>query len=127
METDDGLRSTFDDPDYELLMLETGFRRPLSTLVMADLCLVVKTVKNHLLMRVKGEMDQFLEGLADCGVGEMVRKHPDLMAPRFLHTDVQLNRGTDTSIVWTGVKLACNNMGVDNFFLIIIMGWNSSY
>ena len=71
VESDEAFRRTFDDPDYELLLLETGFRRPLSTLGMGDKDLVERTVKNHLLSRVKGEMDQFLEGLAICGVGEM--------------------------------------------------------
>ena len=93
MDTDQALRGTFDDPDHELLLLETGFRKPLSALVMSDVAVIRRTVKNHMLMRVKAELDQFMKGLAVCGVAHAIRRHPELMAPRFVHTPVQLSRG----------------------------------
>ncbi len=99
METDEDLRGTFDDSDHELVLLETGFRKPLSMLVMADIEVIQKTLKNHLLMRVKAELDQFQEGLAVCGVGEGVQRYPHLMAPRFMHTAVQLCRGMETACI----------------------------
>ncbi len=61
--------------DYYLVLLETAFRKPLSTLVMADIDVIQKTLQNHLLMRVKAELDQFLEGLAVCGVGEDFQRY----------------------------------------------------
>ncbi len=52
----------FKNPDHESALLETGYRKPLFTLVMAD------TLKAQVLLKVKPELDQFCEGLSTCNV-----------------------------------------------------------
>ena len=87
------MRAIFEDPDYELVLLETGFRKPVSSLCLLDKGVVANTLKAHLLSRVKPELDQFSEGLGVCGVLEAVRRHPELMAPYFTHVPVELSAG----------------------------------
>ena len=94
--SDEALRGVFDDSDFELALLETGFRNPLTSLALSDRDLIKKTLKNYVFLRVKPEFDQFCEGLRTCGVAEAVQTHPSLMAPCFIHTHVnntELNRG----------------------------------
>ena len=75
-DTDESLCSIFDDSDYELALMETGYRKPLSTLVLADRSTIVQTLRNYAFLRVKPELDQFREGLASCGVAGAIYKEP---------------------------------------------------
>ena len=85
-DSDDVLRGFFDESNFELAMLETGYRRPLSTLVLADKAALLQTLKTHVLTRAKAETDQFSEGLSTVsGIAESLRKHPDLMATCFTY------------------------------------------
>ena len=74
-------------------MLETGYRKPLSSLVMSDKESLKNTLKTHVLMRVKPEIDQFCEGLRMCGILETIRRYSTLMAPYFNYTPVNLTSG----------------------------------
>ena len=80
--------------DFELAMLETGYRKPLSSLVMLDKAAIQKTLRAHILLKVKPELDQFCEGLKTCGVMESTLQYPSLMAPCFTCTTVNLTGGT---------------------------------
>ena len=91
--SDDEVRDIFDDPDHELVMLETGYRKPLSSLAVSDKEAVQKTLKTHLLARVKPEMDQFCEGLDVCGILENIRKYSSLMTSFFIYTPMDLTAG----------------------------------
>ena len=42
-----------------MLMLETGYKKPLCSLVLTDREAIENILKVHLLTRVKGELDQF--------------------------------------------------------------------
>ncbi len=95
---DASLRKIFLDPDFETIILETGYRRPLSTLVMADKTVIIKTLKTHVLLRVKAELDQFCEGLAACGVVEAIRKNAALMSVYFIYSSVTLTAGKN--LLW---------------------------
>ena len=87
------LRAIFEDSDYELVLMETGYRKPLSALVLGDRPVIAQTLKNHVFLRVKPEFDQFREGLEVCGVARAVQSHPSLMAHHFVHVPVKLSRG----------------------------------
>ena len=60
-ESDDQLRSLFTDPENESLILETGFRKPLPLAIKAALR------DHHTLVKIKPEMDQFIDRLATVG------------------------------------------------------------
>ena len=67
------------------LLLSTEFRKPLCRLAIEDKeCLRLVLLDYHCLLKVKAEMDQFVEGLKSLGVLEMVKCHPDLFAPLFV-------------------------------------------
>ena len=87
------MREIFDDPDHELAILETGYRKPLSILSVSDKAAVASTLKTHVLARVKPELDQFADGLNSLGVLEAVKSHPQLMTPFFTHIPVVLRAG----------------------------------
>lgn len=81
-ESDDQLRSLFTDPENESLILETGFRKPLPLLIDDDKSTIKAALRDHhTLVKIKPEMDQFMDGLATVGVMEKVKSYPELMAP----------------------------------------------
>ena len=64
------------------LLLTTGFQKPMCALEVDDRADIRSAlVDYHCLFRVKAEMDQFRDGLADVGVLEFFRQNPDLMRP----------------------------------------------
>ena len=95
MESDESLRVLFQSPEYEPMLLETGYRKPLASLQIADKTTIMQTLKAQVLLRVKAEIDQFCDGLRTCEVIEYTRKYPTLMAPRFMQTLVSLTPGTN--------------------------------
>ncbi len=79
------VRTVFEDEDCVSLLLETGFHKPLLSLTVADKPSICTTLKYyHAFVKVKAELDQFVEGLKALGVLELTRKHPDLMRPLFV-------------------------------------------
>ena len=74
-------------------LLETGFRKPMSSLRMEDKVAIKKTVLANMILKVKPELDQFGDGLRTCGILDAVRRHPGLMAQLFLLRDVDLTTG----------------------------------
>ena len=67
-DTDEAVQGIFDNPDHELTLLETGYRKPFLSLCLSDRTAVANTLKTHVLAKVKPELDQFAEGLSVCGV-----------------------------------------------------------
>lgn len=92
-DSDDCLREVFDDSEYELVMLDTGCRKVLSQLVLSDKASLQATLKTHMLLKVKPELDQFIEGLKVCGVLDSARQYPLLMARFFVHVPLDLSAG----------------------------------
>ena len=90
MESDEYLRVLFQSPEYEPVLLETGYRKPLTSLQIADKTTIKQTLKAYVLLRVKAEIDQFCDGLRTCEVIEYTRKYPTLMTPQFMQTLVSL-------------------------------------
>lgn len=98
-DSDESLRAAFEDSSHELLILETGYRKPLSMLTMSDQQDLVKMLKAHILFRVKPELDQFRNGLKTCGILEAVESHLELMSPLFTCTRCDLTGGV-CIIIW---------------------------
>lgn len=69
--------------ENDTLIIETGYRKPLCRLTMEDVPGLKQTLRDHVLVKVKAELDQFCEGLKTLGVLEKMRKHPSLMAVLF--------------------------------------------
>lgn len=93
VETEEALKELFKNPEYELALLETGYRKPLPSLVVADKNFIMDTLKAHIILKVKPELDQFCEGLSTCSVLEYTQKYPSLMAERFTLSQVNLTQG----------------------------------
>lgn len=83
----------FQREEEATLLYETGFKRAVSSLSLGDKADLISVFKLHLLVRVKGETDQFLDGLRTCGVLDAIRDHPQLMSHYFLHHPVKLTAG----------------------------------
>lgn len=93
-ESDKSLREVFlHDMDFEVMLTETGYRKPISSLVIEDKSNIVKTLKTHMLLKVKAELDQFCEGLKTCNILEAVIKNPSVMSPFFISAEVKLTAG----------------------------------
>lgn len=87
------MRAVFDEYEFELVLLETGYRKPLSSLLLSDRPAIVKTLKIHVLVKVKPELDQFIDGLNMYGILESIKKYPSLMAQYFTHIAAPLTVG----------------------------------
>ena len=74
-------------------LYETGFKRPVDTLTISEKDTLVEMLKVHVLIKVKGETDQFVDGLRICGVLGAVQDHPQLMSRFFLHSPTKLTAG----------------------------------
>ena len=73
----------FSVDEVAALLLETGFRRPIANLTLADIpSLKSALIDFHCMLKVKAAMDQYAEGLQQLRVLELIQKHP-LLAKRF--------------------------------------------
>lgn len=88
------IQEIFEDVNFELMMGEMGCRMPLTSLTLSDVPMIQGMLKMHVLVRVKGELDQFTEGLERCGVLDCIRQHPALMRHYFVHVPITLTAGT---------------------------------
>lgn len=93
------MRVLFDNADFALMILETGYKKPLASLVLSDKPAIISVLKSHMLMKVKAELDQFCEGLGTCGILSFIRLHPSVMSSCFIHTPVDLTAGVSPEIV----------------------------
>ena len=62
--SNESLREVFDDIEHEMVMLETGYKKVLSMLALSDKASLQATLKTHMLLKVKPELDRFMDGLA---------------------------------------------------------------
>ena len=79
--------------DLTSTILESGYVKPLTFLSLEDVCILKQTLRDYTLVRVKAEIDQFIEGLSALGVLETVRKYPALMSPLFTNLKKPLTKG----------------------------------
>ena len=67
-ENDDDVRMCFGIDEGGIFLCETGYRKPVcSRLKLVDKPSLLAALFNHLMIKVKAEMDQFNEGLHSLG------------------------------------------------------------
>lgn len=78
-ETDEDVQISLAVDEVMDLLLATGFRKPLAQLGLKDVDdLVGFLLEYHLFVKVKAEIDQFVEGLTTLGFLGYLRKNPSL-------------------------------------------------
>ena len=76
------------------LLLETGLKKPIKCLGMSDRQRLQEVLLGyHCLLKVKGEMDQFREGLSSLGVLQALTQNSELMKSLFLPPRHKLTAG----------------------------------
>lgn len=90
----EGLRLVFQCPEYQEAVLDTGYRKPLSSINLGDVEEIERTLRNHVILNVKSELDQFIEGLRICGIHDSVVTYSSFMAASFTPTVVNISKGT---------------------------------
>ena len=53
----------------------------------------------HTVVKVKAQLDQFLEGLKSLSVDKYIKAHPDVMRSLFVHTGKKLTSGINVKII----------------------------
>ena len=77
------------------LLQECGYRRPISTLTVADISsLSSLLVDYNLFVKPKAAIDQFMKGLDTLNVITLIRSHPLLAKPYFVDVQDPLTAGT---------------------------------
>jgi len=93
-ETDDDLRNTFEMDEATELLLASGFRKPISSLIVQDKeKLRSSLIDYHCMLKVKAALDQFCEGLKCVGVMEIMVKHPNMFKTMFVADSTPLTAG----------------------------------
>lgn len=83
-ETDDKIKVLLNVDEVSEFLMVTGYRKAICNLGVQDKgSLKAALLDYHCLLKVKAEMDQFMDCLDDVGVLEYIRKYPDLLRPLF--------------------------------------------
>jgi hypothetical protein len=80
VQSQDALERLFEDEQNRAAIADTGYRKPLR---LWDKSQIASTLKASVLLRVIAEVDDFCEGLRECGVMDSILRYPDLMASCF--------------------------------------------
>ena len=84
-ENDDDVKVIFNVDEAAELLFATGFRKAVCSLGLQHVSLIKSSlIDYHCLLKVKAEMDQFLEGLSLFGMLDAIRKKPEVMKPLFM-------------------------------------------
>ena len=66
-------------------LLECGFTKPLSTLKCEDVTqLISNAILHSTILKIKCELDQFIEGIREAGVLHSIQKYPHYFLPLFV-------------------------------------------
>lgn len=83
---DKSLQEIFEDSDTSGKLLETGYRKPLTSITVNDREVIAVVLKlYHTLIKVKAEIDQFVDGLRCLGIDRYIKQYPELMEPVFVN------------------------------------------
>ena len=94
IETDEDVQISLAVDEVMELFLATGFQRPLALLYLKDVDdLVGFLLEYHLFVKVKAEIDQFVEGLMTLGFLGHLRKNPSLWQNFFVLSEDKLAPG----------------------------------
>ena len=92
--TADDIRITFAMDEATSLLLETGFSKPICELTLSDKSLLRSSLLDyHCMLKVKACMKQYMEGLNELGILDMIKKHPEAMKPLFVFEKQVLTSG----------------------------------
>lgn len=87
-ENDDDVKMVFAVDEVSALLMETGYRKPLTHLTLQDIpTLKAALVDYHCMLKAKGAIDQFAEGLQRLKVLDLIKKFPLLTKPCFISED----------------------------------------
>ena len=79
------MKMLFAIDEVSALLLETGYRKPVSSLSLQDIpTLRAAIVDYHCLLKAKAAMDQFADSLQVLKVLDLIRKYPELAKPFFV-------------------------------------------
>ena len=88
------IKEIFEDEQSQLLVLETGYRKPFSTLTVVDVEELKRIVRDYYsLIRVKGEIDAVVYGLHSLDVLQSIKDYPEIMQSFFIHNEVEISKG----------------------------------
>ena len=91
---DDELRMVFAIDEAASFLMETGFKKPLSKLVMNEKsCLRSTLIDFHCILKSKAAIDQLAEGLENLNILYVMRQYPELMRPLFMNPAKPLTAG----------------------------------
>lgn len=76
------------------VLLECGYTKPLSTLKAIDVTQLIKNVTLHsTILKIKSELDQFIDGLNEAGVLHSIRQYSDFFRPLFVSSGTAISAG----------------------------------
>ena len=82
------------------LLMEAGFRKPLTLLKLSDKSIVRGVLLDyHLMVKVKLHMDQFAEGLNQLKLLDLIQAHPTLFKDLFVYNETKITAGNSITIV----------------------------
>ena len=94
-ETNDDVKVIFSVDEASELLYATGFRKAVCDLTLEDTSMIKSSlIDYHCILKVKAEMDQFLEGLTSLGILDAVKSQPDVMKPLLLKILKELQQVT---------------------------------
>ena len=81
------MQATLSIDEIRDLLLQTGYRKPITLITMQDRDgLVSAMIDFHLMAKVKCIMDHFVEGLKTGGLLDSIIQQPNLWEPFFVHS-----------------------------------------
>ena len=93
-ENDLDMQMVFAIDEAAELLLETGFRKPLMSLGLSDKKRVQEVLLGfHCVLKVKGEMDQFRQGLSSLGVLQALNNNASTMKSLFVSPSCKITAG----------------------------------
>ena len=70
------------------VLLECGFTKPLCTLKLNDVSPLIKNFALHsTILKIKSELDPFVDEINAAGVLQSIRKYPELFRPLFVSSE----------------------------------------
>ncbi len=109
--------------EYFAILLDCGFTKPSTSVVLADKMEIVQTISLHqVILRSKAELDQFAEGLDSCGVLKAITNFPGLTKTFFtIGGRPQLTSGSYSfeCNLLSCVKMSCTMVCVEEILKLL--------
>ena len=97
------------------ILVECGYTKPLCTLKLNDVSQLIKNATLHsAILKIKSELDQFVDGIDEAGVLDSIRKYPDLFRPLFVSSGTTLSSGDKLSFVRNIHMVKCVSQSLDS-------------